>query len=218
MTIERIVEEVIRRLKALENRKNLLLVVNDDTDYNALKAYFETINRDNLKVGIISYDDVNPAIEILKDLNVPIINMVVDRYYLDWDKFLLTYDAVMVSGLSVGQMYNLSVLNINGPFEKLIWDLIVSDKKVYGLKSVNTKNGTQVIKGKVEALYGQMAQMGIHWLGEEKAVSGTLKDKLITVHQLTGYSGCELIIPKDAIVTPLAKDQAIKEKIQLVRK
>lgn len=225
MTIEKIVEEVLKRLEALKNRKNMLCLVHEEMDYQAFRDVLKAMDSKNLKVGLISLGNPQKAVTVLEDLDIEVINIIVDTDILEWECFLKSYDVAMVTGLSVGEMYNLSVLNVNGKFEKLVWELVVSKLKIYGLKSFDLSKYsiTQSVVDKVNHLYCEMSAMGIQWIGQGKGsatakLSTSIDTNVITGDLLMGYQNCTVAIPEKAIVTPLAKDILVKNKIQLVRK
>lgn len=219
MTLQEIVDKVIERILAIENRKNMLLIFHPDTKMAALEEVLVKIDRRHLKIGIVSFSDASRLQVLLKKLDLEVINLISSDDYIQMDYLMNRYDSVLVTGLNIGELYNLSIMNSQNAIEKLIMDVLMAKGKLYALQSVesNKKIHKQgLIKG-LDKLYEASSEIGIEWI-QRGATSKHLTQKVITCDALTGCENSSITIATVSVLTPLAKEYIKAHQIEIIRK
>ena len=219
MNIERIVEEVIRRIKALENRHNLLIIYHEATSIDLLEEIIGCMDKSYLKIGIIGFKDPEPLLRVLATYDIEVLNMIDGSDYIHMPYIMARYDAMLISSLTLGEMYNISVLNLQTPLEKLAMNWMFEKGRVYAIDTLNLKESVvkKPLVEQVNILKGRLKDLGIEWIG--KTCSSVHKvSGLLTREHLLGYEGGRLVVDQSTVITPMAREYAKAQNISIERK
>ncbi len=218
MTVEKIVEEVIRRLQALMNRQHLLIVFHSKTDIKRLESFLETVKQPELKVGVISFKEPGQLLDLLGELELEVINLIDHRDHLDMAYLMARYDSVCLTGCSIGEMHHLSTFNVQTPLEELMLDCLMAKGKIYAIPTytLTPKYKEELISG-VEKLYDTLEGLGVQWIGRRTTGRSELSG-VITCSQLAEHNNGRVVLSTESVLTPLAREYAETHQIKLVRK
>lgn len=219
MNIEQIVNEVIRRIRALENRNNLLVVYHESTSMDLLEDVLGCMDKSYLKIGIIGFKNPAPLLDLLKTYDIEVLNLLSSDEYIHMPYLLERYDGMLVTSMTIGQMYNVSVLNIQSPLEKLTMNWLTEKGKVYAIDGLNLKEDRlkQGLVKQLTALKGCLNEMGIEWIGKQLSFPPSLSG-LLTKDMLIGHEGQRVFVDPQAVITPMAKEYAKAQRISIERK
>lgn len=219
MTFKEIVDEVIRRIEAIENRKNMLLIFHPDTRLSLLEEVLVKIDRRHLKVGIISIGDTADLQDLLNKMNIEVINLIAHEDHIQMDYLMKRYDSVFVTGLSLGELYNISVMNIQSKTEKLLMAALMDKGKIYALKSIESNRllHKEGLVKRLDNLYEVSSEMGFEWFGHAR-VGNEFLQNVITCDLLSGSENRQIKIASTSVLTPLAKEYVKKHEIEIIRK
>lgn len=233
LLIDRIVEEVINRIKSL-NRKKVMVLIREDYNrsLDIIKSTIQVIEQMDIEVHlsfqcdrekIVSEDDYWEKFKILEfpktesDMEVLLSNY--------------KYESILISYIKLQEIIQINTLNISSEFASILFNPIYKNIEIYtDIYEFRGKCINRGLIGPVGAIISKLKEININMFPSmeknniyvknenenENLKKLNIDKKIISMKDLYGHNG-EIIVSSDAIITAMAEDYIRDENI-LVRR
>ncbi|MCR1898391.1 hypothetical protein NSA47_05230 [Irregularibacter muris] len=240
-TIDIIVKEVIKRIKALQCQKKILLVLKDSTDFSTLRILMKKIIDRNYEFEVLSLLQNNQ-----EEYQDPIYkNMTKLRSTkledLKGKELIKDYQGMILSNVSLRELKNIKDLDFEDSLGGLIYETLKANKPVYCLSEDLQDIKNPGLAKKINSFMTELREIGVrvvqHNLSMENKINKIpeqppkniqdkpiLHQKFITLRDIKGmeysinHTNSKVIhIAKDSKLTMEAEDY-IDEKNMIMRR
>lgn len=192
--VERIVEEVVKRIRQLMNEKHVVVIGEAEEAKGPLGLLVNSLKETGYTCH--HYDEVS----------------------LHEAKFKLEVSEGLVVGcLTIAEARKLSLLDIDSPKLKVVYEALRLGKTVYVLsEDFNLTRGSK-LGAPVGQIRSTLEDMGVKLLGQ-KSTSADISAKVITAEDLKNLNHQQVVIREDAILTYGAREYLKTHQIRIERK
>lgn len=217
--IQKVVEEVIRRIHLRKEQKKILVVVNSSADACAVDHYLLQMNCD---CGVTKrYVNGGKDSDGLESC--------------DLQSLMLEHCALILSGVTLKQLFRISEMELEEPVAEITAEALRMGKPVTVLSEwIDTSCSKPAFERKISDIKRNLISYGLTFADGKKIKKDKETDienkaencrsyrqridkRVIAKQDLKAVLGGELEIREDAVMTTTAKDLLEKRKIKIIR-
>lgn len=165
--MEKIVEEVQRRLKIYLNEKRILLILRDGSDFQEVEALSSLLKEKGYTFHVISL--LTKDIKVLEKAEFKDMLRIRSAIFKEeeYGHFMAGYEGLLVSDLSMLEVQAYHELYFSETLGKLIFHTIKENKPVYGFSKELKGVKNDYLKLKIEEIKDTLRKMKVHLLTED---------------------------------------------------
>lgn len=195
--IDFIVEEVVRRIKALQNQKKALVITSRDTDAEKLELVLETLTQEGFQIDT----------EALETLSSPMKTLI------------SPYHCLVLGNLTIGEAGRFRDFQIGTPRLQMCYEALRQGKTVYAVAPDFEIDPENVgLLAATEPLLNELSSYGLKIIAKRRASGLKIEKKLIALTDVNHLQSGTLNIQPDAVVTVSAKQYLEEKGIVILRK
>lgn len=165
--MDMIVEEVLRRLKLLLERKRILLILRDHSDFRKMMILVRQLKGEGYSFSLLSF--LIRDVYILEMPEFAAMDRVSSGIFReeDYEHFLSGFEGMLVSDLGLLEMKGFSELRFQETLGKLVFQCIRRDRPVYALSRDMTGVRNTHLAERMSEIREELRKLRIHVILEE---------------------------------------------------
>ena len=160
-SLECIVKEVIKRIKALQKQKKILLILRDGSDFSTLKIIMQEMIKRDYEFELLSLLQNNQ--EEYKDTLYKNMTKLRSAMFKvpNYKELMEEYEGMIISDISLRELKNINNLYFEGNLGQLIFETLKKNKPIYCLsEDIQDIKNPGLIK-KINILTKELKELGI---------------------------------------------------------